>query len=247
MTSGMYPEVLVAAEAAPAACTRVGAAVAATLLLALLAGCATTPGGSADGLMPEQSIPMEPAGEQSTLDQELTAFLAQYAEAYNREDYTALLGMWDQDDPYAFYMAEEIDPPMHGWKTIRAYFARSGVLDGIRNEYSNVRAHYVAPDVAVATYRLRFDIKVRSLPALSSFDRIMAVFRRKNGEWKMIAYAEAPQAPLTMIRKALKTSKSLDKTQQKELLREVQTLLQDAVPDDFDEWLEKQQAIRVKP
>ena len=38
-----------------------------------------------------------------------------------------------------------------------------------------------------------------------------------------------------------------DKDQQKELLREVQTLLQDAVPDDFDEWLEKQQAIKVKP
>ncbi len=225
----------------------VGAPLGAILIFTLLAGCATTPGRSPDGLMPEQSIPMEPAGDQSTLDQELTEFLAEYAEAYNREDYKALLGMWDQDDPYAFYMAEEIDPPMHGWKTIQAYFARSGVIDGIRNEYTRVRAHYVAPDVAVATYRLRFDIKVKNIPALSSFDRIMAVFRRKNGEWKMIAYAEAPQAPLTMVRKALKTSKSLDKDQQKELLREVQTLLQDAVPDDFDEWLEKQQAIKVKP
>jgi ketosteroid isomerase-like protein len=197
--------------------------------------------------MPEQSIPMEVAGDQSSLDQEITAFLARYADAYNREDYKALLGMWDQDDPYAFYMAEEIDPPMHGWKTIRAYFSRPGVLDGIRNEYSNVRAHYVAPDVAVATYRLRFDIKVKNMQALSSFDRIMAVFRKKNGEWKMIAYAEAPQAPLTMIRKALKTSKSLDPAQQKELLRTVQTLLQDAVPPDFDEWLEKQQPLRAKP
>lgn len=197
--------------------------------------------------MPEQSIPMEAAGDQSTLDNEITAFLARYADAYNREDYAALLGMWDQDDPYAFYMAEEIDPPLHGWKTIRAYFSRSGVLDGIRNEYSNVRAHYVAPDVAVATYRLRFDIKVKNMQALSSFDRIMAVFRRKDGEWKMIAYAEAPQAPLTMIRKALKTSKSLDPAQQKELLRTVQTLLQDAVPEDFNEWLEKQQPLRAKP
>ena len=180
---------------------------------------------------------MEAAGAQTTLDQELTAFLVRYADAYNREDYVALLNMWDQDDPYAFYMAEEIDPPMHGWKTIRAYFSRTGVLDGIRNEYSNVRAHLVAPDVAVATYRLRFDIKVKTLPPLSSFDRIMAVFRKKGGEWKMIAYAEAPQAPLTMIRKALKTSKSLDKTQQKELLRTIQTLLEDAVPADFDAWL----------
>jgi ketosteroid isomerase-like protein len=240
----------VARERAPSA-AGVGAALAATLPLLLittiLSGCASTPKPPADGLMTEQSIPMETRGDQSTLDQEITAFLARYADAYNREDYKALLGMWDQDDPYAFYMAEEIDPPMHGWKTIRAYFSRPGVLDGIRNEYSNVRAHYVAPDVAVATYRLRFDIKVKNMQALSSFDRIMAVFRKKDGEWKMIAYAEAPQAPLTMIRKALKTSKSLDAAQQKELLRTVQTLLQDAVPEDFDEWLEKQQTLRAKP
>ena len=121
------------------------------------------------------------------------------------------------------------------------------MLDGIRNEYTNVRAHYVATDVAVATYRLRFDIKVKNLQPLSSFDRIMAVFRRKNGEWKMIAYGEAPQAPLTMIRKALKTSKSLDPAQQKELLRTIQTLLEDAVPADFDAWLETQQALKAKP
>jgi len=225
----------------------VGAASAATFLLALLGGCAATPRTSADNLMPEQSIPMGSAGAQSTLDQELTAFLARYAEAYNREDYAALLGMWDADDPNVFYMAEEIDPPMHGWKTIRAYFSRSGVIDGIRNEYSNVRAHYVATDVAVATYRLRFDIKVKNLQPLSSFDRIMAVFRRKNGEWKMIAYAEAPQAPLTMVRKALKTSKTLDPAQQKELLRTIQNLLEDAVPADFDEWLEKQQSLKATP
>lgn len=216
-------------------------------LAILVAGCAGQPSLDEDGLMPEQSIPMEARGDPSTLDGEITAFLARYADAYNREDYSALLGMWDQDDPNVFYMAEEIDPPMHGWKTIRAYFSRSGVLDGIRNEYSNVRAHYVAPDVAIATYRLRFDIKVRNLEPLSSFDRIVALFRRKGGAWKMIAYAEAPQAPLTMVRKALKTSKSLDEAQKKELLRQVQTLLKDAVPADFDEWLEKQQPLRAKP
>jgi ketosteroid isomerase-like protein len=210
----------------------------AILFCALLTGCTVTPRTPADALSPEQSITAEPANPATTLDVEIAAFLARYAIAYNRQDYDALLGMWDTDDANAFYMAEEIDPPMHGWKTIRAYFSRTGVLDGIRNEYSNVRAHYVAPDVAVATYRLRFDIKIKNMQALSSWDRIMAVFRRKNGEWKMIAYAEAPQAPLTMIRKAVKTSKSLTPAEQKELLRTMQTLMQDAVPDDFDEWLE---------
>lgn len=219
---------------------QVGAASAAILTL-VLAGCAATPSAPADGLLTGQSIPVaEAPGENTALDQEITDFLTRYAAAYNRQDYAALLGMWDQDDPDAFYMAEEIDPPLHGWKGIRAYFARPGVLDGIRNEYSNVRAHYVAPDVVIATYRLRFDIKVRNMAPLSSFDRVVALFRRRSGEWKMIAYAEAPQAPLTMIRKALKTSKSLDEAQKKELLRQVKTLLEDAVPADFDEWLEQQ-------
>ncbi len=225
--------------------------VLAVLAMAVLAGCTSGASRTSDGLMQEQSIAgnasASRSGQNEALNAELTAFLVRYAEAYNREDYTTLLGMWDQDDPDAVYMAEEIDPPLHGWKIIRAYFSRGGALDGIRNEYSNVRAHYVAPDVAVATYRLRFDIKVKNLEAMSSFDRIMAVFRRKAGEWKMIAYAEAPQAPLTMVRKALKTSKSLDAVQQKELLRTVQTLLQDGVPADFDAWLEKQQDLKARP
>ncbi|MEZ5565332.1 MAG: nuclear transport factor 2 family protein [Gammaproteobacteria bacterium] len=208
------------------------------LAVATLSGCATAPPPSGP-LVSEQKIPSAAVATRTGLDTEIVAFLADYAAAYNRQDYSTLLGMWDQDDPDVFYMAEEIDPPMHGWKTIRAYFARTGVLDGIRNEYSQVRAHRVAPDVAVATYRLRFDIKVRNMEPLSSWDRVMAVFRHKDGHWKLIAYTEAPQAPLTMIRKALKTSKSLSTAEQKELLRTVQTLLTDAVPDDFDQWLEQ--------
>lgn len=204
-----------------------------TLLFVLLTGCASTPRNSADSL--------------AALDQELTIFLARYAEAYNRQDYVALLQMWDEDDPNVLYIPEEIDPPMHGWSAIRAYFNRPGVLEGLRNEYSNLSAHYLAPDVAMATYQLRFTLKVRDLKPFSTFDRIVAVFRRKNGEWKMMAYVEAPQAPLTAVRNALKTSKSLDATQQKELLRTIYTLMEDAVPEDFDEWLEKQQAQKARP
>ena len=159
------------------------------------------------------------AGEQEErLAAEIQAFLDRYAEIYNRQDYPALLAMWDRDDASPIYMAEEIDPPMHGWNLIKAYFnPKPGVqvLDGIRNEYSNVKAHYLAPDLAIATYRLRFDIKVRNMKAMSSWDRVMAVFRRKDGEWKLTAYAEAPMAPLTMVRK----------------------MLEQAVPENFDEYL----------
>ena len=48
---------------------------------------------------------------------------------------------------------------------------------------------------------------------MSSWDRVMAVFRKNDGERKLTAYAEAP---LTIMRK----------------------MIYDQVPDDFDEWFE---------
>ena len=152
------------------------------------------------------------------LNTQIEAFLAAYAEDYNRQDYTALLDMWDADDPDVLYLAEEVDPPMQGWDELRRYFnPRPGVqvLDGIRNRYSRVRARALAPDLALATYRLDFEIKVRGLTAMASWDRVVAVFRNRGAGWKLAAYAEAPMSPLTMVRR----------------------MLQDAVREDFADFV----------
>ena len=157
----------------------------------------------------------------AALSAEIEAFLDEYAEIYNRMDYDALLGMWDGDFAGAIYMAEEVDPPMHGWDRINKYFnpiPGVEILDGIRNEYSDVRASYLAPDLAVATYHLRFDIKVKRQAPMSSWDRVMAVLRKVDGDWKLVAYAEAPMAPATMVRR----------------------MIEGQVPDDFDEYIEAQ-------
>ncbi|MCK6370955.1 MAG: nuclear transport factor 2 family protein [Gammaproteobacteria bacterium] len=212
-------------------------------LLALLAGCAITSPAEDDMLPQEMPTALVKAAEgrpQSALDAEITAFLARYADAYNRQDYKALLELWDREDPDVFYIAEEIDPPMQGWKLIDAYFARPGVLDGIRNEYSRVRAHYLAPDLALATYFLRFDIKVKNMKALSGFDRVVAVFRKRDGEWKMAAYAEAPQAPLTMVRKLAQQSKMLTPEETKAMLNTIKTMQEVIVPADFAAYVESQ-------
>jgi len=180
------------------------------------------------------------AAPQTALERELSEFLERYAALYNRQAYAELLEMWDTGDPDSFYMAEEVDPPMYGWQAIRAYFDRPGSLDGIRNEYSEVRARHLAPDLALATYKLRFDIAVKDMKPLSSFDRVVAVFRRRDGEWKLAAYAEAPQAPLTMVRKLARNSKSLGPAEQQALLQTVKSLLEDTVPADFEQWLKTQ-------
>jgi len=162
-----------------------------------------------------------PEAYDARLSAEIEAFLDEYAATYNRMDYDALLDMWDRDFAGAIYMAEEIDPPLHGWARINKYFnpvPGVEILDGIRNEYSDVRASYLAPDLAVATYQLRFDIKVKRQPAMSSWDRVMAVLRKVDGDWKLLAYAEAPMAPLTMVRR----------------------MIEGQVPEDFDDYIEAQ-------
>ena len=163
----------------------------------------------------------EAAGpEQQKLIREIEAFLETYADLYNKQDYENLLKMWDQNDPNPMYMAEEVTQPMYGWEIVGKYFdpvPGIQILDGIRNEYSEVRAHYLAPDIAFATYKLRYDIKVRRQKAMTGWDRVVAVFRRVDGDWKMTTYAEAPMAPGTMLRMAL----------------------EDAVPEDFDDYIEE--------
>lgn len=157
------------------------------------------------------------------LSAEIQAFLDDYAKVYNRQDYDTLLSMWDRDFAGAIYMAEEVDPPMHGWERIEKYFnpiPGVEILDGIYNEYSDVRASHLTENLVVATYHLRFDIKVRRQKPLSSWDRVMAVLRNKDGDWKLVAYAEAPMAPATMVRR----------------------MLEDRVPEAFKMYLEEQQA-----
>jgi ketosteroid isomerase-like protein len=146
------------------------------------------------------------AEEKSQLTAEIEEFLAVYAEIYNRQDYASLLQMWDQDDPDPIYMAEEVDPPLQGWARLNAYFnPRPGVqvLDGIRNRYSRVVTRPLGEDLAMATYRLDFEIKVKGMRPMASWDRVIAVFRKRQDGWKLVAYAEAPMAPLTMVRKML--------------------------------------------
>ena len=152
------------------------------------------------------------------LSAQLQDWLNDYAAAYNAQDYEAVLSMWDQTYPTPIYIAEEVDPPMQGWARLNKYFdpiPGVQILDGIRNEYSQVRANYLTDDVVIATYKLRYDIKVMKQKPMSGWDRIMAVFHKTDDGWKLASYTEAPMAPGTMMRKLIEAS----------------------VPDDFEQWM----------
>jgi ketosteroid isomerase-like protein len=174
---------------------------------------------------------------------EITAFLAEYEEAYNNQDYRKVKSMW-LDDGNPIYMAEEVPFPLYGKERIDNYFnpvPGRRILDGIDNKYSQVRAKYVTPDIAVATYRLDYDIKLSGMAASHGWNRVMAVFVRNGDDWKLTAYTEAPMGPATMVRKMMQetpATSDVDKMNYSTTRSTIKMLTESSVSPGFDEFLE---------
>jgi hypothetical protein len=173
---------------------------------------------------------------------EITAFLAEYYEFYNNQDYKSLKSLWF-DDGNPIYMAEEVPFPIYGQSRMDKYLnpvPGKRILMGIDNRYSKVRAKYLAPDMAVATYRLDYDIKLIGMPAMGGWDRAIAVFIKSDGGWRMTAYAEAPMGPATMVRKMMKAHPAQSDAQKADYettLRTIKMLNEAGVSEGFDEFL----------
>ena len=181
--------------------------------------------------------------DEQQLAAEITAFLADYEVAYNNQDYRTVKSMW-VDDGNPIYMAEEVPFPLYGKNRMDNYFnpvPGRRILDGIDNKYSKVRAKLVAPGVAVATYRLDYDIKLIGMSAAHGWDRVMAVFVRADNNWKLSAYTEAPMGPATMVRKMMKAmpAESADiKANYATTIATIKSLTEAGVSPGFADFLE---------
>jgi len=144
----------------------------------------------------------------------ITAVLDQYTAVWDTQEFARLAELWDTDDPTPFYLPEEWMPGfIADWDGLRRYWdpvPGQVIIEAIRNVYSNVNAKLVAPDVAVATFDLRYDLKVAGQTPTGGDDRVLAVFVRRDGAWKFSAYAEAPLNPVALVRRLYQRSVSAD-------------------------------------
>jgi len=188
------------------------------------------------------------SNDDNELAAEISAVLAAYEQAYNDQDYRAVKSMW-HDDGNPIYRAEEVPFPLYGKSRMDNYFnPRPGkrILDGIDNKYSKVRAKYIAADIAVATYRLDYDIKLIGMPAQHGWDRVMAVFVNSADGWKLSAYTEAPMGPATMVRKMMKATPATTDEQKAAYATTTNTITElsrAGVSPGFDEFLNARQHI----
>ncbi|MEL7030445.1 MAG: nuclear transport factor 2 family protein [Pseudomonadota bacterium] len=146
------------------------------------------------------------------------AVLEDVKAAWNVEDFPRIESHWHADDPMPIYIAEEETAVMTTWPEIRAYWA--GTADWnewILIEYSDYAVKLVDEGNAVATFNLRFDVKLNDRPnPIGGDNRTVVNLRKIDGAWKIHTWVEAPLAAIVYLRKLYELNVRADATRASE-------------------------------
>ena len=159
---------------------------------------------------------------------------------WDTQNYSNLKSLWDAEDNNPLYIPEEkVDFPTD-WNSLERYWnpvPGKKILDGIRNDYSNIKIKLISKEVAIILMDLNYDLKVINSQPLSGFDRIMCVVVKKNGDWKYSAYIEAPMNPMSQVYLMWKNAENKNDPEYFDTYLQLLNLYEKAVPDDFTDYL----------
>jgi hypothetical protein len=122
--------------------------------------------------------------------------------AWNANDYAAVAGCFDRDDPMPVYQAEEEAQAAVGWAALDDYFARTGKLnERIAVRYTALTIKLLGSDQALAFWQLGWTIKLATYPRpLGGACRVFALARLRPTGWQFHHYVEAPLSPISYVR-----------------------------------------------
>ena len=159
---------------------------------------------------------------------------------WDTQNYSNLKSLWDAEDNNPLYIPEEkVDFPTD-WNSLERYWnpvPGKKILDGIRNDYSNIKIKLISKEVAIILMDLNYDLKVINSQPLSGFDRIMCVVVKKNGDWRYSAYIEAPMNPMSQVYLMWKNAENKNDPEYFDTYLQLLNLYEKAVPDDFSDYL----------
>ena len=159
---------------------------------------------------------------------------------WDTQNYSNLKSLWDAEDNNPLYIPEEkVDFPTD-WNSLERYWnpvPGKKILDGIRNDYSNIKIKLISKEVAIILMDLNYDLKVINSQPLSGFDRIMCVVVKKDGDWKYSAYIEAAMNPMSQVYLMWKNAENKNDPEYFDTYLQLLNLYEKAVPDDFSDYL----------
>jgi len=159
-----------------------------------------TPAAFAGGhkvVLPPVDIPVDPQIEKA-----VTAVLIDTADRWNSQDFGSLLELWDQNDAYPTYLAEEQAQWFVGWPRLNSYLnppKANPVIEAIREDYSDIQIKQIAPDLVIAIWYMHFEMKTIAGNPIGEDIRVSAVLRETEHGWKYIHWAESPKTAMVYI------------------------------------------------
>ena len=171
-------------------------------------------------VLPIVDIPVDPEVEAG-----VKATLMATQEGWNSQDFATILELWDEDQAFPTYIAEEQGQWFVGWDRLRGYLdppRPNPAIEAMRLFYYDIQVKQIAPDLAIAIWYLHFEMKAIASNPIGEEVRASGVFRKKDDGWKWIHYAESPKTAPVFL----------------------EDLLETQVRDDWDEFYE--QAIKNK-
>lgn len=171
---------------------------------------------------------------------EILELIQETKRIWDTQNYSDLKSLWNPEDNNPLYVPEEKVEFPTDWNSLERYWnpvPGKKILDGIRNDYSNIKIKLISKEVAIIIMDLNYDLKVINSQPLSGFDRIMCVVVKKNGYWKYSAYIEAPMNPMSQVYLMWKNSDNKNDPEYFDTYLQLLSLYEKAVPDDFSYYL----------
>ncbi len=167
------------------------------LTAGLVLACSTSMAGGHKVVLPEVPIEVD-----ADIERGVTEVILDTAKRWNSQDYATVLELWDPDEAYPTYLAEEQAQWFVGWDRLNDYLdpeRPNPIIDAIREEMSKIQVKQIGPDLAIAIWEMRFHMKTVMGNAIGENVRVSAVLRKTDAGWRYIHWAESPQTAMVYI------------------------------------------------
>lgn len=132
---------------------------------------------------------------------EIEALLHDMASRWDNDTWESIPNdLWDLNEPNPMYLAEEQAGWLMGWDQVKEYFnPKRGFMEASSYQASDIKVRLIAPDIAVATWSIYWQMKGRRMAPIGERLRANGIFRKTDKGWKFIHYGEAPKSPSVYI------------------------------------------------
>jgi len=167
------------------------------LVVAVMLAAGPSVAGGHKRVVPPPTIDVDPV-----LAADVRAVIHDTAARWNSQDFATLLELWDPDEPFPTYLAEEQSQWFIGWDRLRGYLdppRPNPAVEALREEMSNIHVKQIAPDLAIAVWDLHFEMKIIGANPIGENVRVSAVLRNTDAGWRYIHWAESPKTAMVYI------------------------------------------------